>query len=189
MPELPEVETIRLGLEEHIVGKKIVSVEVRLKKIISGDIAKITGAKFKKIRRFGKALSLDLDNNYSIAIHVKMTGQLIWVSDESKVSRVSKVLVGELPNKFTHVIFKLKNQNLKGKTENSFLFYNDIRQFGWLKILPTNEIEKMPFVSELGPEPSVGDRDREREVLTHEKFKQIVSGKNTKIKVLLMDQK
>jgi len=56
MPELPEVETIRLGLEEHIVGKKIVSVEVRLKKIISGDIAKITGAKFKKIRRFGKIL-------------------------------------------------------------------------------------------------------------------------------------
>src|SRR3990167_10482165 len=135
MPELPEVETIRLGLEEHIVGKKIVSVEVRLKKIISGDIAKITGAKFKKIRRFGKALSLDLDNNYSIAIHVKMTGQLIWVSDESKVSRVSKVLVGELPNKFTHVIFKL---------DSGVLYYNDIRQFGWIKILSTSDVEKLP---------------------------------------------
>ena len=189
MPELPEVETIRLGLEEHIVGKKIVSVEVRLKKIISGDIAKITGAKFKKIRRFGKALSLDLDNNYSIAIHVKMTGQLIWVSDESKVSRVSKVLVGELPNKFTHVIFKLKNQNLKGKTENSFLFYNDIRQFGWIKILSTSDVEKLPFVSELGPEPSVGDRVRDRETLTLKKFQQILKNKSTKIKVLLMDQK
>ena len=189
MPELPEVETIRLGLEEHIVGKKIVSVEVRLKKIISGDIAKITGAKFKKIRRFGKALSLDLDNNYSIAIHVKMTGQLIWESDEIKVSRVSKVLVGELPNKFTHVIFKLKNQNLKGKTENSFLFYNDIRQFGWIKILSTSDVEKLPFVSELGPEPSVGDRVRDRETLTLKKFQQILKNKSTKIKVLLMDQK
>ena len=122
-----------------------------------------------------------------------MTGQLIWVSDESKVSRVSKVLVGELPNKFTHVIFKLKNQNLKGKTENSFLFYNDIRQFGWIKILSTSDVEKLPFVSELGPEPSVGDRVRDRvrdrETLTLKKFQQILKNKSTKIKVLLMDQK
>ncbi|TSC89998.1 MAG: Formamidopyrimidine-DNA glycosylase [Microgenomates group bacterium Gr01-1014_5] len=179
MPELPEVETIRLGLERYVVGKKIVEVEVRLKKILQGDITKITGAKFKKIRRFGKALSLDLDNNYSIAIHVKMTGQLIWVSDESKVSRVSKA-VGQLPNKFTHVIFKL---------DKGSLYYNDIRQFGWLKIISTSDVEQMPFVRELGPEPPIGNRDGEREILTPEKFKQIVSGKNTKIKVLLMDQK
>lgn len=166
MPELPEVETIRLGLEKYIVGKKIISVEVRLKKILQGETSKIVGAKFKKIRRFGKALSLDLDNGYSVAVHVKMTGQLIWVS------RVSRAMGRQLPGKFTHVIF-----HLKGGT----LYYNDIRQFGWVKIMSTPDVEQMPFVRELGPEPF---KD-----LTLEKLGEIIRNKSVKIKILLMDQK
>lgn len=178
MPELPEVETIRLGLEKYVVGKKIVEVDVRLKKILQGETLKIIGARFKKIRRFGKALSLDLDNDYSLAVHVKMTGQLVYKSTTSTKSAASM----DLPNKFTHVIFKL---------DKGVLYYNDIRQFGWLKIMPTLDVELMPFVRELGPEPPVGDRarDREREILTPEKFREIIRNKATKIKVLLMDQK
>lgn len=160
MPELPEVETIRSGLERYVVGKKVLSVEVRLKKILQGETSKIVRAKFKQIRRFGKALSLDLDNGYSVAVHVKMTGQLVFSPKPAA------------PSKFTHVIF-----HLKGGT----MYYNDIRQFGWVKIMSTSDVEQMPFVRELGPEPFKG--------LTQEKLQQILSKSSLKIKVLLMDQK
>lgn len=181
MPELPEVETIRLGLEKYIVGKKIVGVEVRLKKILQGETLKIVGAKFKKIRRFGKALSLDLDNEYSIAVHVKMTGQLIAkVPEVQKVPKVSKALVGELPNKFTHVIFRL---------DKGVLYYNDVRQFGWLKIIQTAKIKDQNFLKNLGPEPFVGQTSSGQAFLTLEKFREIIRNKSVSIKVLLMDQK
>lgn len=185
MPELPEVETIRLGLQRYIVGKTIEDVEVRLPKIFSGDTKNIIGAKVINIRRFGKGLVIDLDNDYSIAIHIKLTGQLIYRdSRASRVPRVSRGKIGgELPNKWTHVIFKLKTQNAKVKstTQNSKLYYNDLRQFGWIKILRTSDVPKLPFFKELGPEPF---KD-----LTLEKFKEIVSKSNLASKVLLMDQK
>src|SRR3989344_1300794 len=106
MPELPEVETIRLGLQKYLVGHKILDVEVRLNKIVTGDTKHVIGAKITDVRRFGKGLVIDLDNHYSIAIHIKLTGQLIYRGKE--VSRVSKVsrgkIGGDLPNKWTHVI-------------------------------------------------------------------------------------
>lgn len=178
MPELPEVETIRMGLEKYLVGHKITDVEVRLKKMVTGNTAHVTGAGVKKIRRFGKALVINLDNNWSIAVHIKLTGQFIYrgpkVSKVEKVPNVSKALTGgELPNKWTHMIFYLD----KGGT----LYYNDIRQFGWVKIIPTSEVEKLPFIHELGPEPL--------DDLTLEKFREILKKKKIKIKPLLMDQK
>ena len=179
MPELPEVETIRLGLQKYLVGKRIERVEIRLPKLFEGDPRKITGANIASVRRFGKALVIDLDPStssgqaFSLAVHVKMTGQLVYVGkDRPKESRISSK-VGTVPNAFTHVIFHL--------SENAKLFYNDIRQFGWLKVLPTSEVEQMKFISELGPEPF---KD-----LTPEKFKEILRDKPTAIKVLLMDQK
>lgn len=181
MPELPEVETIRRGLEEHIVGRMIVSVDVRLKKIFEGDVESIVGAKFKSIRRFGKVLVLDLSAaggsaNLSIVIHVKMTGQLIYVSQVSRVARVPQ----ELPHKFTHVIFKL---------DQGLLFYNDMRQFGWIKVIQTSKVEDLKFLKELGPEPLVGQSSSGRATLTLEKFSAIIRNKSVKIKILLMDQK
>lgn len=185
MPELPEVETIRMGLEKYLIGHKITGVEVRLKKVVTGNTAHITGAKVKKVRRFGKALSIDLDNGWSIAVHIKLTGQLIYRSTTATTGKeiAWDKVGGELPNRWTHVIFHLD----KGGT----LYYNDIRQFGWIKILPTEDVIKLPFVHELGPEPPVVDRvrDRERERLSLERFREILAGKKTAIKALLMDQK
>lgn len=187
MPELPEVETIRMGLKKYLVGHRIVGVDVRLRRMVKeGDVRNLTNGKVETIRRFGKALSIDLDNGWSIAVHIKLTGQLIYkgpkVSKEEKVSNVSKALIGgELPNKWTHVIFHLD----KGGT----LYYNDIRQFGWIKILPTEDVIKLPFVHELGPEPPVVDRVRDGEKLGLEWFGEILAGKKTAIKALLMDQK
>lgn len=197
MPELPEVETIRLGLQRYIVGKKIEGVEVRLPKIVSGDPKNIIGAKVVDVRRFGKGLVIDLDNGYSIAIHIKLTGQLIYKGTEAaKETEETKVSIdkigGELPNKWTHVIFKLKSQSsklkstiqkskVKNEPDNDYLYYNDLRQFGWIKIIRAQDIKTLPFFKELGPEFLNN--------LTIKQFSNIVSSSNSLIKPLLMDQK
>ena len=132
-------------------------------------------------------LSIDLDNGWSIASHIKLTGQWIYEGEKvpphfAEATRGKRDLVGgELPNKWTHVIFNLD----KGGT----LYYNDIRQFGWIKIVPTEEVVKLPFVHELGPEPPVAKAMEGRGPLTLDVFSKIVSSSNTKIKPLLMDQK
>lgn len=181
MPELPEVETIRGGLEKYLVGHKIAGVEVRLGKIVTGDTAHVTGGKIKGVRRAGKGLIIDLDNNYSIAIHIKLTGQLIYQDGDVGQARVSPKVGGQLPNKWTHVIFKLRGKSEGRKSEDAFLYYNDIRQFGWIKVVKTDEVKNLPFFRELGPEPFNG--------LTLGKFREIVGRASTKIKPLLMDQK
>ena len=126
MPELPEVETIRLGLQKYIVGKTIKDVEVRLKKIVSGDPKDIIGAKVVDVRRFGKGLVIDLDNGYSITSHIKLTGQFVYRDSKTAKFKISPKVGKEIPNKFTHVIFKL---------DNGIVYYNDVRQFGWIKII------------------------------------------------------
>lgn len=173
MPELPEVETVKLGLEKYVLGHKILSVEVKVSKLFQGEEKNVAGAKVVGIRRFGKGLVIDLDNKYSLAIHVKLTGQLIYRDEKTKNEPVSKEKVGTLPSNATHVIFRLD----KGAT----LYYNDRRRFGWIKVLPTNEVGELPFFKGMGPEPF---KD-----LTLEKFEKIISSSNTVVKPLIMDQK
>lgn len=189
MPELPEVETIRLGLQKYIIGHTIEKIEVRYPKIFTGDVKKVRGTKVQSVRRRGKGLIIDLNNDYSIAAHVKMTGQFIYkkVSKEKKVSHVSNgdnekitrnfhpklSLVGELPNMYTHVIFHLD--------QNATLFYNDVRKFGWLRIIETNNVLDLPFFQGLGPEPFVD--------LTEALFVKILKKAKLPIKQLLMDQR
>lgn len=171
MPELPEVETIRLGLQSYLVGHIIERVEVRLQKMVTGDTRNITGVSVTSVRRFGKGLVIDCANGYSIAIHVKMTGQLIY-QDQKMHPQVSKVKVGTVPNAFTHVIFHLDHH---GK-----LYYNDMRQFGWIKIINTADLKTLRFFKQLGTEPF---RD-----LTEEAFEKILQSGNNPIKVLIMNQ-
>lgn len=174
MPELPEVETIRRGLEKYLVGHKIEGVEVRFAKMVKeGDPKKMVGGKVKKVRRFGKALAADLDNGYSLAAHIKLTGQFVYTGPDTKGAKVSEKLVDGLPGKHTHLIFHLDR--------GAKLFYNDVRKFGWIRIIPTERVEKLPFINELGPEPLDG--------LTLSKLREILKGKATKIKPLLLDQK
>src|SRR5690348_12040331 len=104
MPELPEVETLTLGLKKYLVGHTIESVELRLKKQFQGDPKNTEKAKVVGIRRFGKGLVIDLSNKFSLAIHIKLTGQLIYRGkDEPKTINVDLTRVGKtLPNNWTH---------------------------------------------------------------------------------------
>lgn len=179
MPELPEVETIKLGLQKYLVGHKILGVDVRVDKIFQGNTKDVIGAEVVKIDRAGKGLIIELSNDYVMAVHLKLTGQIIY----RKVSplrqgyagqaKISKRAGGELPNKFTHVIFKLDR--------DAFLYYNDLRKFGWIKVVRKDEVQNLPFFREMGPEPL---KD-----LTFSKFAKIIKKSNSPIKIVLMDQK
>ncbi len=172
MPELPEVETLKLGLQKYVVGHKILDVEMAHPKIFQGDPKLVIGSKTLDVRRIGKGLILELSNGYCLAIHIKLTGQLIYRDEKTKNIALSAKVGKILPNKFTHVIFKLD--------KSSKLYYNDMRRFGWIKVVRSEEVSKLPFFRDMGPEPF---KD-----LSLEKFEQILKA-STKIKPLIMDQK
>ena len=86
MPELPEVETVRGGLEKLIVGKQVLSVECLCKKSLPVSLADvrqiIVGATIMAVRRRAKMLIIDLTGDYSLLVHLKMTGQMVYRGEE-----------------------------------------------------------------------------------------------------------
>ena len=173
MPELPEVETIRRGLNRFIIHEKITKIEVLCEKSFIG---KTTTGKVKAIRRFGKALIIDLDNHKSLMIHLRMTGQLIY--DDSKkanqrfaAGHPSDNFIDRLPNKQTRVIIHF---------ENGTLFFNDQRKFGFIKVIDTSEVENDSFIKKLAKEPW--------EMTPSEFYEKIQKHKNSPIKAVILDQ-
>ncbi|RJP46803.1 MAG: bifunctional DNA-formamidopyrimidine glycosylase/DNA-(apurinic or apyrimidinic site) lyase [Armatimonadetes bacterium] len=182
MPELPEVEVVRMGLEKYIVGKEIVDVEVLVTKIFIGDKKNVIGAKIVGVDRIGKVIVINLNNDYSVAIHLKLTGQLIYRDKETENLKLYSKVVGGLFSKFTCVIFKLRVKSEKRKTEEgSYLYYNDIRKFGWVKIIQKSKIKNQKYFRDIGVDAL---RD-----LTTEKLGKILSSSSRPVKLVLMDQK
>ncbi len=151
MPELPEVETVKRGLLKLIVGKKI--------QIASSDTARsfpnapadvqqfLVNASITDVRRRAKVLLIDLSTDYTLVIHLKMTGQLVFVDVRSRfgAGHPNDSLVGTLPDKSTRVIIKF--------TDDSHLYFNDQRKFGWVRLMPTIEVPNIDFMKRVGPEP------------------------------------
>jgi formamidopyrimidine-DNA glycosylase len=172
MPELPEVEAIKLQLGIFLKGHTITGVEIRNTKL---EIRKenIIGGTVIGTRRFGKVAVIDLDNKYSILTHVKLTGQFIYRGPNLKNPKeLSKKVVGGIPGPHTLVIFNLDKKGV--------LYYNDIRRFGWIRVEKTEDVENEKFIKKLGPEPF---KD-----LTLEKFKALLSKTKRPVKIVIMDQ-
>lgn len=152
MPELPEVETIRRGLHDHIVGKTIAKLTITLPKwkrlVPPAKRRYIVGAKVRSVRRRGKIVLLGLSSGYTLLIHLKMTGQLIW-REHAKVVLAGghpiPTVDGDLPSKVTHAVFTF--------SDGSELFFNDLRQFGYLMVVPTPSLNEIPALASLGPDP------------------------------------
>ena len=87
MPELPEIETVKLQLQKVLPGKKIESVSVRVKKSFQGNEKLIVGKKVIGVKRLAKVLLIDLEGEMDVAIHFKMTGQLVFVPKTERESR------------------------------------------------------------------------------------------------------
>ncbi|MEA3249744.1 MAG: DNA-formamidopyrimidine glycosylase [Patescibacteria group bacterium] len=138
MPELPEVETIRRQLEKEIVGKRITSVDVFFAKRLNMTVGKfrkmIVGHRIRSVRRRAKMILIDLSGGQTMAVHLKMTGKLLFVDGPTE------------RNKHSHITFCLSG----GKT----LIFNDVRKFGWIRLLETDMLkEKLFRPMKLGPEP------------------------------------
>jgi formamidopyrimidine-DNA glycosylase len=154
MPELPEVETIRRGLEARIVEKKIADVEVLNEKSFIGDSSQLVGREVISLRRRGKGMIVDFSGGISLLIHLKMTGQLVFEGSERfGGGHPTEDFVNDLPSKQTRVIFVFE--------DGSRLFFNDQRKFGYVKLLDTAGVMDDKFVASLGPEPwdEVLDKD------------------------------
>lgn len=175
MPELPEVEIIRLGLQDKIIGLKVSDIEIRLPKIFQGKPTDIIRSKVTNLRRRAKILLVDLDNNLSLVIHLKLSGQLVYHKNGKQATFGHPIPYAgtTLPAKTTHVIFTF--------SDGSVLYFNDIRQFGYIKIVKTSEVEKLKAIEEFGPEPFTPE-------FTLEKFREIILKKKMPIKLVLMDQ-
>ena len=169
MPELPEVETIRRGLDKYIVKKKLVGIEILCEKSFVGEPVRgvVTG-----IRRFGKALIIDLDNGFSLMIHLRMTGQLIWDGKERYAAgHPSENFTAKLPNKQTRVVLRF---------EGGTLYFNDQRKFGFIKVIKTSEVEKDAFIRKLAPEPW--------NMTAEELYGRLQRHRNSVIKAVILDQ-
>jgi formamidopyrimidine-DNA glycosylase len=150
MPELPEVETVRRGLNKLIVGRTFTSVEHDTPKSFPNapaDVRKfLIGGKVVNVHRRAKVLLIDLSTSYTLVIHLKMTGQLVFRGEVTfGAGHPNDSLVGELPDRSTRISFTFD--------DGSHLYFNDQRKFGWVKLIATLEVPNIDFMKKVGPEP------------------------------------
>jgi formamidopyrimidine-DNA glycosylase len=180
VPELPEVETVRVGLARLLPGRVVNATEHDTEKSFPNapeDVGQfLIGAAVTDVRRRAKVLLIELSSKYTLVTHLKMTGQLVFDGSHEHfgAGHPSASLVGELPDKSTRVTLTFR--------DGSKLFFNDQRKFGWMKLLPTVEVPNIDFMKKVGPEPLLADFTW-----------QVMQGrlqrrKNTNIKAALLDQ-
>jgi formamidopyrimidine-DNA glycosylase len=179
MPELPEVETVRRGLSGLIIGRTVSAVEHDTPKGFPNaaeDVKSfLIGAKVTGVRRRAKVLMIDLSTGYTLVIHLKMTGQLVFRGEAVfGAGHPNESLIGELPDRSTRVTFTF--------ADGSHLYFNDQRKFGWVRLMPTLEVPNIDFMKKVGPEPLEADFTA---LQFAERFKRRA---RTSIKAALLDQ-
>ncbi len=165
MPELPEVETVVQGLKEKITGRRISQVTLNLSKIIRSDLKEflnsLQGQVIERVWRRGKFIIIDLSRDQSLIVHLGMTGQLTYVSSAAPLL------------KHTHLTLHLENNDLHQ------LRYRDLRQFGYIRLVDSDQLKDVESLTKLGPEPFE---------LTLEQFMNLMGARRVRIKPLLLDQ-
>jgi formamidopyrimidine-DNA glycosylase len=177
MPELPEVETIRLQLQPKIIGKVIKDVEILEKKQFIGRKQDVISRKIIDVIRYGKVLVFKLVNSLTqkpgnikyLNTHLKLTGQILYT--ENLKNPVFKNIIPftntiKMPSKTTRIIFAF--------SDGSGLFFNDMRKFGWVKV--SEKPERPKGIDVLSPDFTLGY------------FTDLTDSTDKPIKILLMDQ-
>ncbi|MBI2039566.1 bifunctional DNA-formamidopyrimidine glycosylase/DNA-(apurinic or apyrimidinic site) lyase [Candidatus Microgenomates bacterium] len=198
MPELPEVETIKLGLQKKIVGLKITKIQINSAKSFIGNPNLVEGKKVLNIWRKAKYLGVDVvpanagiqlkksrseldsrlrgnDNFVTLLFHLKMTGQLIYEDGQRLVGgHPTPDMVGKMPNAHTRIIFSF--------SDGSHLYFNDQRKFGWVKAVDRGQVTVDSSLKNLGPEPL--ERGFTWQILKQN----LLRHKSMPVKVATMDQ-
>lgn len=171
MPELPEVQTIAGELNRKLKNRQIKSVSVNAPKMVAVGpavvsnirqankqsvnkfISLLQGQKILSVKRRAKLLIFNFSGPLSMLVHLKMTGQFIFEDKKLRnktkgryrmLNKLNAPFV-QLPGKHTHVTFSFK--------DGSTLYFNDVRRFGYLKIVSDHEINQVKELNEYGPEP------------------------------------
>ncbi len=181
MPELPEVETTINGLKKKVLKRAFIDVWSDWKKMVKrpADFLlfknEIKNKKIKNIWRRGKNIIFDLSGGYSLLVHQKMTGHLLygsWEQNSGKWEPVEKGPLEEKINAFIHIIFFLDNKKM--------VALSDVRKFAKVELWKTKEMLESKEFKSFGPEPL-------EKKFTYVKFKQAIQKKKGKVKQVLMD--
>lgn len=178
MPELPEVETIRADLQKVLRGQKISAVRVNKRKLIKSNPRTfgrdLRNRRIESISRRGKLLIFKFKEvDRYLLVHLKMTGQLIYKGKSRVVAGGHGYpLVNKLPNRHTHIILSFVG--------GSKLYFNDMRQFGYMKIVNNKELEGV--LAGYGIEPLTDD-------FTWQALWLVLQNRKTALKNVLLDQK
>jgi len=178
MPELPEVETIRQDLRKKILHKKIKNLKLTQKARVNMNhldfVKLIKNKEFEEIDRIGKIIIFVLPAKKFLLVHLKMTGQLIYERGRQIIGggHSDNQMPSKLPDQFTRATFEL--------VDGGKLYFNDMRRFGYLKIVDEKElnIEKAKY----GIEPLQAN-------FTLANFKKALQNRKTTIKAVLLNQK
>jgi len=179
MPELPEVEVVKRSLENKLKNLKIERVFINNNKlrykINNRQFYNIKGQKIISVKRRSKYLLINLNQGLTILAHLGMTGKFFIVGRDNKKQKTS-FYYSIKNNEFKHDHLTLYlNKGFK-------LIYNDVRKFGFLKLLKSNKISMSNHLRFLGPEPLTKEFNLNY-VLKY------IANKKIKIKDLLMNQK
>lgn len=149
MPELPEVETLRRELDKALAGKTVKSAKALWPKAVlplsvKQFEMKLKNQKITEVNRRAKMLILNFSKDLSLVFHLKMTGQVIFVPQKGEATFGGHPTNDvQTPGKHTRLILEFTN--------GDHLYFNDMRKFGWAKLLTESELDKI--TSHSGPEP------------------------------------
>ncbi len=178
MPELPEVETVRRGLQPAMEGLRIVTAEVRRKDLrfpFQKDfVARLEGQTVTGLGRRAKYLMADLGSGDVLLMHLGMSGSFrVLDHGDDKTPGQFHHPRGE-DRAHDHVVFKMSS--------GAAIVFNDPRRFGYMKIIARNGLEDEPLLSGLGPEPLGNEFDASL-------LARACASKKTSLKAALLDQR
>ncbi len=179
MPELPEVETVRRGIEPIMVGFQITEVK-QFRPDLRWPLPlnmpqRLTGTIIKAVRRRSKYIIVDLDSEETLIIHLGMTGRVLISDISSSVENKPETLQQDVmvPGPHDHIIIELEKRTR--------ITYNDVRRFGAMDLTKQSKVDCHPWLLKLGPEPLSND-------FSTKKLENLLGGKKTSIKSALMNQ-
>ncbi len=179
MPELPEVEVVKKSLKKTIYDLRIKNIEIPNKflryKINEKLMKKMISSKVLSVSRRSKYLLINLNNKFTIMLHLGMTGKIIITAANKKKYKTSFYYkLSDTKPIHDHLILKF--------SRNILFTYNDVRKFGFIKIFKTNNLYSSSHLNKLGPEPL-------SKKFNSFYFKNNVRKRQICLKDILMDQK
>lgn len=178
MPELPEVETVRLGLEPVLSGARLVRVEARRPDLRfplpDGFVQRLTGARIERLDRRGKYILAPLDRDQTLIMHLGMTGRFEIAGDGARRAPGDFAMAACADPKHAHIVFHTE--------AGSRVTYFDARRFGFMDLAATPDLLEHPRFAGMGPEP-LGD------AFTADHLARAFAGRRQGAKTLLLDQR